>query len=353
MEKWAHHHGFGDALAATEQQLRAFSKQYGGSAPGLYLWEDSEHHIYVGISERHVATRLRSHIRDFRSVSNIQAFRYRKDTRGSRELRNLERELVHSAVEDRSNFVVMNREHAAVIFGDSEFDVVLAPAEQFAWLEDPIAEWDVFDGSRSSQQSEAAKKAWLKFAGRDDSGAIIDAVALYARLCIPHAAATEYEWWVVTCPGWKKGVYERVCTLSISFLEVLWFTEDLESGRVSVRVGTDFQFLPTLWSTAKLRMESLGKVHPSAGPFEEVISFDSVQDFVNALHKSAALRRGAARFALDRMRTGRVGRYKESHSPQLATAALRSANDLEVSPVECKSIKTVLSGGVARLKRRN
>ncbi|MBT0566085.1 hypothetical protein [Williamsia sp. CHRR-6] len=351
--RWARKHKFSEPYSAGDRELREFSRDHSGAAPGLYLWEDENHRIYIGISEKHVATRIRAHIRNFRPVSNIQSFRYLPDTGTSTELRTRERELVHSAADDDAQFVVMNREHAAVVFGDSVFDAEVRPETQQAWLDDPVAEWTPFTQSRATEKRRAAaENAWVKFDGRDDSESIIDAVALYARLCVPSAAATEYEWWVVTCPGWKNAAFERVCTVSISFLEVLWFAQDRKTGRVSVQVGVDYRSLPAKGVVKSLKMRLRGKVHPSGGPFEEVVEFASVEDFRRALEESAALRRAAARFALDRMRTGRVGRYRESHCPQLAAAVLNRANELKVQRVDDDTTQTRLPKVLAGIRKR-
>ncbi|MGJ0119604.1 hypothetical protein ACQ7HM_10400 [Williamsia sp. MIQD14] len=348
VDAWALEHGFSKHRPMSDQELREFTRENGGNAPGLYLWEDSEHHIYIGISERHVATRLRAHARNFREVSNIQSFRYLPNAGTSSELRHRERQLVHSAAESASNFIVMNREHAAMVVGESPLDVFATPDEQLAWLDDPPSSWTPFSESHAVKKTKAAEPAWVRFERRDDSQLIIDAVALYARLCVPFASRTEGTWWVVTCPGWKNPEWERVCTVSISYLEVLWFAENRQTGDVSVRVGTDFQFLPSLWGTVKLGMTPLGKLHRSGGPFEEVIEFESVDAFVDALQKSSPLRHGAARFALDRMRTGRVGRYRDSHSPQLAAAALTRANGLKISQPAKHSRLTRIRDAVVR-----
>ncbi|WP_299575240.1 hypothetical protein [uncultured Williamsia sp.] len=344
--QWAKKHGFGDPVPATDSDFRAFSKAHGGAAPGLYLWGDSEHRIYIGIATQHVVKRMRSHVKEFLPVSNIQNFRYRPMAKTSAELREVERKLVHKAVEDSSNFVVMNREHAAVIVGDSVLDDVMSQADQAAWLEDPISTWRSSSSSQAVDRAAAAEKAWRKFEKRSDKADIVEAVALYARLCIPYAPQTVYDWWVITCPGWKNKDFERVCTVNMAFLELLWFVEDRKSGKLTVSVGTDKNFLPTLWSTVQLRMFPIGQQHQSGGSYEEVIQFASIADFKDALTRSGALRRGAARFALNRMRRGKVGgRYMSSHSPQLANAVLDRANELNVKPVEEKSLKTRLPKG--------
>lgn len=123
--------------------------------------------------------------------------------------------------------------------------------------------------------------------------------------------------------------------------------------QLQVFVGTDYQLLPSQRTLAKLRMSTLGIVHRSGGPFEEVIQFDSVADFVDALRDSAALRRAAGRFALERMRKGRLaGRYRASHSPQLARAALNRASRMDMPLPANETPLTRLRGGIARFTGR-
>jgi hypothetical protein len=242
-------------------------------------------------------------------------------------LRDVERGLVHEAIHD--GFTVFNSEYSSTIYGDSTLDVLLPVSEQAAWFENPIAANRGRPYVRRDRQQPALAHSELKFrrfSQRPDAEMILDALSLYLTSCTPFPRLTESDYWGLSSPGWKNKGWTRVITLNMSFLEVLWMVEPRGGSGVSVNMGVDYQFLPPKKTEKVLRKfgaEMLGSLHKSGGPFEEVLSFDSVRSFTRAMQDSQDIRTAAARFALDRMRRGYLsGRYRDSHDVLLTGEAL-------------------------------
>lgn len=73
-------------------------------------------------------------------------------------------------------------------------------------------------------------------------------------------------------------------------------------------------------------MKRRGLVHAIGAPNEEGLEFTSVESFIEVMTTSPEVRQAVARFALDRMRKGRVaGRYRDAHNVLLADSALNRA----------------------------
>ncbi|MCZ4552224.1 hypothetical protein [Gordonia rubripertincta] len=326
ISKWADARKFGPATAMNDANLRALSRAYGTKPTGLYIWESESHEVYIGISEVSVVKRLRSHLIDF-GLANIQSFRY-LEYRGDRNaLRSIERQFIYEAIWD--GFTVFNSEHSSAIFGESVFDDTLNADEQVAWFEDPS--YINLKAKREPHQinsSELARsqKRYAIFERRPDRDRIIDAISLYLRACTPYPFQTQLHFWGVSClPSTNLGRgYKRLSTVNMGMLEMLWINETPDG--VNVRLGVDYRFLPpkkTEKTLKRLGVTMFGMTHQNGGANEEVLGFESLQDFHDAMHSSQHIRVAAARFALDRMRKGRLsGRYRDAHNYLLADLAL-------------------------------
>ncbi|MEP9390762.1 GIY-YIG nuclease family protein [Gordonia sp. VNK1] len=323
---WAKRNRFGSPIPMTDGRLRALARDHESAPTGLYLWEGVRHEIYVGISERSVVTRLRAHVKNY-SDANIQTFWYRPHPADRTELRDIERELIHDAIRD--GFVVYNCEHSSSIYGDSPFDDLVPVDDQVAWCADPtkvnLASAHTLQPISPSENVRSAPR-FTRLLARDDADEIIDAVALYLRACTPLPFLTPREYWGVSClPNTRlDNGYARVVTLNMGMLEMLWINDGPEG--MSVSVGTDYQFLPARFTAHKLKKVGArmrGIVHRSGGANEEVLTFGSVRAFIDAIDRSPDIVSAAGRFALDRMRKGRLsGRYRDAHKALLAEAAL-------------------------------
>lgn len=331
VDEWARAHEFGEPIELTDRNLRALSRAHSGHPVGLYLWEGAEHEIYLGISADSVVKRLRRHLIDY-DFANIQNFRYRHHAGTSRELRDIERQCIWEAIWTQ-RLVVFNTEHASSVLHNTDFDRLVTEDEQLVWFEDPATANLASDHAyRTPDPSELARstKNYPRFMRMPDADRIISAVSLYLRAAVPFPFQTQVQYWSVSCLpalGLTDG-YKRLVTLSMGILEMLWINQ-APSGAVDVRMGTDYRFLPPGDTEAVLRrlgVEMAGILHDRGGANEEVLIFPSTETFVHALQTSAPIRIAAARFALDRMRMGKVTRHKESHNYLLAEEALSRAD---------------------------
>jgi hypothetical protein len=332
--KWAENAGFGKSRSMDEKSLRALSKTRGGRPAGLYLWEAVDHGIYIGISSESVTKRLRAHVREY-PQANIQQFRYMEANRNSTKLREVERDLIYQAI--REGFDCFNTEHSASIYGSSTYDDTISVARQKAWFDDPAGENKKARAGASPLTSAGetrANKKYPQFKARPDSDKITDAISLYLRTCVPFPVETEGAYWGLTCLPSTKMVpgYKRISTLSMGMLEMLWFTEG-PGGKVHVNLGTDYRFLPPRsWTMRRLGAKVTDYNHDSGGPYEAILRFKNVDSFISALEKSQQIRVAAARFALDRMRKGRLaGRYRDAHNGLLAAEALSRVDGWNLS----------------------
>ena len=132
---WSRARQYGAPIFLTDANLRALKKSHNGRPAGLYIWEGEKHDVYIGISETDVTGRLRDHLRKFPDA-NAQCFRYYEHHGSRQELREIERQYVHDAID--SYFLAYNREYSSSIHGSSVFDEVLSVNEQKAWFESPF-----------------------------------------------------------------------------------------------------------------------------------------------------------------------------------------------------------------------
>lgn len=344
IEAWAKEHGFGKARPMSETELRKLAKTRNGRPSGLYLWEGSDHGIYVGISTGSVVTRLRAHVRDY-PQANIQAFRYLPGGKKADILRAAERGMIHEALWEK--FTCYNTEHSSQSYGNSPFDDRISPERQAVWFADPaVANKGSMPIPHPIIATELARsnKRFPEFKHREDSDKIIDAISLYLRCCVPYPYETQVEYWGISClPNMKADGIRRVSTLSMAMIEMLWFNEDAQ-GHVTVNVGTDYLYLAPLRNeraVRKLGGELWGLVHGSGGANEEVIHFKDLDSFIGAMQDSQPIRVAAARFARDRMRKSRLsGKFRDSHNFLLAEKALEGTYKWKIKSKPLKSLYT-------------
>ena len=324
IDKWATKHSFGPPMPMSDSELRAFARNWRGKPKGLYLWESADHEVYVGISNASVTTRLRQHVKDY-DAANIQVFRYRANAGDRAKLRDLERELIHDAIGQR--FRVFNREHSAIIYGSSVFDEVIPVERQEEWFADPVGSNASAPKTRRVIPPVAttnSARSFDRFKRLPEAQEITKALGLYLGACTPFPFETEAQFWSLTClPGYAK---QRIATLNMAYLEMLFLWRNERNGRIEVHLGVDSQYLPPRRHWLRLRRQGVrrtGQVHGSGGPNEAGLVFKSLDSFTEVMTTSDEIRLGAARFALDRMRKGRVsGRYSSAHNVLLAEEAL-------------------------------
>ncbi|WP_157435923.1 hypothetical protein [Gordonia malaquae] len=319
----------------TDQNLRATAREHGGRPVGLYLWEGEKHEVYIGISNDSIVKRLRRHLVDY-GFANIQNFRYLEHSGDRPELRDIEREFIHEAIRSRK-LTVFNTEHASSVLHDTAFDELIVTERQIGWLADPAGvNLHAPDSRRSPDPNEISRsqKNFTRLLDLPEADAIIDAVSIYLRTAVPFPAETEATYWAVSAlPALRVSPgYTRIVTVNMGILEMLWISR-APNGDVIVDVGTHYQFLPARGTRRRLKKHGAtmqGVLHTRGGADEEVLRFASIQAFVSALGESEPIRRAAARFALDRMRAGKLTRHAQSHNYLLAEQALNRLQDWSI-----------------------
>ena len=304
------------------------------------MWESERHEIYIGISNASVVTRLRQHVANHPDA-NIQAFRFRAEAGDRGKLREIERDLIYSAIDE--GFTVFNREHSAIIYGDSDFDEVISVDQQKQWFLDPLGpnltDLEALPRELSDSEIVRGRKHFEKLVGLPSGPKVTEAVSLYLAACTPFPRVTERAYWTLTSlPSWSS---RRLATLNMAYLEMLFFHQDPGRKNIEVYMSTDYQYLPRRLEWLNLRrlgVKKLGQLHRSGGPNEEVLRFKSIESFVEIMTLSPEVRSAAARFALDRMRRSRVsGRFQDAHNALLAEKALDRARHWKPSDFQASS----------------
>lgn len=330
---WSRAHHYGEPIFIADANLRAFKKSHDGKPAGLYIWEGEKHDVYIGISETDVTGRLRDHLRKYPDA-NAQCFRYYEHRGNGQELREIERQFVHDAID--SHFLAYNREYSSSIYGPSVFDEVISVDEQQTWFENPFrrnaSETAIPHGFTDTERTRSEPTyAKMRTLVPPQHGAIVRAIALYLRTCVPYPYRTQHDWWELSClPSYVQYRTGNVLArLNMEMLEMLTFI-DAGLGQSIVSMSVDYKLLPT--PDTEKRMDNLGaamggKLHPNGGASEEFLEWPTINRYIEAMCKSPQLRKAAARLALDRMRKGPVNdRYRNSHNFLLAADALDAMN---------------------------
>lgn len=324
MARWALGHGYDDRpYPFTRDGLTQFKADFPLGRCGLYLFECTNHDIYIGIA-KDVAQRLPHHLKKH---PDVQTFRFLPHPGDERERRTVERRLVRDA--QRSGLIVRNREHASGHVGPSTLDAVITEDEQTAWLRDPIG---VNAGDRSAlvaldpSQLAAHDGDFRRLRQHPRYDTIVEVLGVYAARCIPFPRRTEASFWTVSCfPGSNR---RRIFCVSMAALETFYIAVSDTSDTITAVLFVDKRHLPAgRWGRALLAARGVmfddEYTHKSGGAFEQCLIVHDIRSLRSVL-KSKQVRRAAAAFNLDLMRK-RQSAYKPSHCRQLAAAALEAA----------------------------
>lgn len=331
---WAERNGYGAATAYSERELKSIAPRLAG----LYLLEFGNGQAYIGISID-IKSRLKQHSA---THADIEAFRIRPLDTSSIELRRVERALVHSA--EAAGITLRNREHAAVIFGETGLDSIVTPAEQKLWLDDPSSVNRTDDGvgvTYTASQLAAHERSFAKLEDHPRYSEILAALGAYLDACVPFPVRTEGTFWTVSCyPGSSKTLILRV---SMGMLETFYIWSNPDSGDLEVRFFVDGRCLPApkLISRLKIwrKLSKHGKAgpiaHKSAGAFERTVLVEDIAHLEEVL-SVPGVAQSAAHHALAVMRKRQSG-YKISHCPQLATAGTSALGLEEPHPLRAET----------------
>ncbi|WP_235578951.1 MULTISPECIES: GIY-YIG nuclease family protein [unclassified Rhodococcus (in: high G+C Gram-positive bacteria)] len=316
--RWADKNGYGSPIEFDTKALKKIKPR----TRGLYLLEFPDGKAYIGISID-IAARLAQHRRTY---GDVLSFRLRPEARDDVSLRVVERALVHSA--QRDGLVLLNREHSAVIVGETQLDSIVTPGEQREWEVDPV-EVNRRDGSLGPEYTEsqlaAHERSYDKLLKHPRHAEVIAALGMYLDRCVPFPARTEATFWTVSCyPGSSNTLLLRV---SMAMLETFFIWENPDTKKLTVRMFVDGRHLPKRrklalrkpWRSLSKHVRVGPRGHLSAGVFEQTVEVDDIGDLGDAFD-IPGVARSAGSHALAVMRKKQSG-YKTSHSPQLATAA--------------------------------
>ncbi|WP_186629415.1 GIY-YIG nuclease family protein [Rhodococcus sp. BP22] len=316
---WAERNKYGEVTPYSERELKALAPR----TCGLYLLEFDDGQFYIGISVD-IRARLRQHRVNH---NDIATFRVRAFDTSSIELRRVERKLVHSA--ETAGFVLRNREHAAVIVGESSLDAIITPAEQDSWSRNPslINRTDGWVGVEYLESQLAAHAgSYKRLQTHPRYVEIVRSLGAYLDACVPFPARSEGTFWTVSCfPGSSKTLLLRV---SMGMLETFYVWENVKTGDLEVHMFVDGSHLPRPRLLSRLQLsQKLSKTtevgprgHKSAGVFERTVVVRDIKFLEDTLN-IPGVARSAASHALSVMRKRQSG-YKSSHCPQLASAGI-------------------------------
>ncbi|MFC0447523.1 MULTISPECIES: hypothetical protein [Rhodococcus] len=321
--RWAIGQGYGDRTYPFNRDgLTQFKTEFPTERSGLYLFECTNHDIYIGIA-KDVAQRLPHHLKKH---PDVQVFRFLPHPGGEPERRKVERQLVRDA--QLAGLIVRNREHASGHVGPSTLDALITEDEQHAWLLDPI-------GLNALDQSPLIELDPSQLAAHDGDfrrlqehpryTEIVEALGVYAAQCIPLPRRTEATFWTVSC--FPSSNRRRIFCVSMAALETFYIAASDETDTIGAAFFVDKRHLPTgRWGRALLAARGVmfddDYTHKSGGAFEQCLYIDDIRHLRSGL-KSKHVRAAAAAFNLDLMRK-RQSAYKPSHCRQLAATALET-----------------------------
>lgn len=184
-----------------------------GERCGLYILHFATGEFYAGQAVD-VVRRYAQHRQVHQDIERIS---FRCIDRAN--LNEAERDLIQTL--ERAGYRLRNIALTSIPYGESDFDLIMAPEEQSRWLAD--ASFVDEAGSRP-QDTDLRRKYSRKFDALKASphyGAVTDVLQLYARQGLPAMLRGEVSFWAVSCLP-AQGVlarvninWQEVCTLYV------------------------------------------------------------------------------------------------------------------------------------------
>lgn len=294
------------------------------SRTGIYLLEFANQTFYIGQAVE-VCRRFAQHCAN---VGEIVGFTFLPIRAAA--LDETERGLIRSA--EAAGLPLTNRVHVSTVLGETDFDLLVAPAEQEAWL----ASWP-----RLVQHTRAevrlppnaparirTAQAFTRLSDHSMWNQVRECLQIYSAGCLPFPTLTQLSFWSVSClPSTNKSTWPRFAAVNAGLMELMVIGWEIGG------VGT-WGFVNCARSVIEREHGSIqlfegkhkrvdvddSRQYQSAGSDQLSISADSIPALARLLGDSA-VRDAAAQLALRVMRS-RSNIYSKFHCPALADAML-------------------------------
>ena len=296
------------------------------SRTGVYLLAFGNQTYYLGQAGE-VCRRFVQHCSN---VGGIIGFTFKPGRIA--KLDDIERSLIRSA--ESAGLPITNRVHVSNVLGETDFDLVVAPAEQEAW----IGSWPRIsavsgshvlippNASRRTRTAQAFGRLLLHPQWND----VRLCLQTYCAGCLPFPSKTQLTFWSVSClPSTNKSTWPRFSAVNAGLMEMLvigWEAGDsgtwgFVNGARSV-IESEYGSVRAFKRKHKrFKVDEAGK-YRSAGSDQLRFCADSIGDLTKLLDVPA-VRDSAAQLALRVMRS-RPTIYSKFHCPALADAMLGS-----------------------------
>ncbi len=299
---------------------------------GIYLLRFSNGDRYVGQAVD-VVTRFSTHRLNYPDITEVAFWRVPQrdlDAVERAEIRRLEDEGVQ----------LRNVVHARGRLGATDFDIVVPPPEQEAWL--GSAPSDIVGQDTRPQHAHLRRDNHVGFSRlvADPRFATVEyALRRYVSWTIPAPHRTELSYWTISArPGTLGG--KRLFTLTVHNLETLFlYAPRSEPDVTDFRLNVDLKTLLGSWDTLDEfadQLWGLDVYEPRyrARPGVAALSVDNARDFVRLLSLDGVVA-AARRLNVDLMRKGPALNWK-SHCLDLADRLLApaTAEDLHVGTAD-------------------
>ncbi len=265
---------------------------------GIYLLHFGNEEYYIGQAVN-VVRRYNGHRRNH---TDIQQISFCPQDPG--ELNEAERTAIGRF--ERAGITLRNISLMSSPLMETDFDLVMAPPEQEAWVANPKSV--SFGGSRlvDPEQRRRYQRRYEEFSRLPAASEVLQVLQVYAQRCIPVLRSSEMSFWCCSClPGNNPGrVYSRI--------NIFWQEVMSVYGGSKVRFTWQVALSPLekvfgrrLW---KLRLRFLSVRtesyrYPSGGADQVRLLVDGTQNALRLLNHDAFLR-SARLFNLRLMRKG-------------------------------------------------
>jgi hypothetical protein len=185
---------------------------------GIYLLHFRNGEYYIGKAVD-VVRRYNQHSKRHDDIQQISFCRS-----GHRELNDHERKAIGSF--ERAGVTLRNISFMSAPTVESDFDMVMTPAQQLSWLANP--KLSDFGGTRpvDPEQRRRYQRRYTEFRRMSAADEAIHLLRVYAQKCIPVLRSSEMSFWCCSClPGGENRVpvYSRI---NVSWQEVLTVYEN-------------------------------------------------------------------------------------------------------------------------------
>lgn len=291
---------------------------------GIYLLEFANNTFYIG-QAKEVCRRFAQHCA---SVGDISRFTFLPVKLNI--LDETERKLIRSA--ESAGLPLTNRVHVSSIVGETDFDLLVPPSTQRAWIEAWPRPQDSVSNAVKLPLNSAARirtdQAFGRLRKHSDYAEVLSCLHQYCSGCIPFPSTTQLTFWSVSClPSTNKSTWPRFAAVNAGVMEMLvigW-----EAGTVDTWgfVNGSRSIIERDYGTVAKFAKNHRRIHVddsrqyrSAGADQIRFAAASVKDLTFLLEQPT-VRDSAAQLALNVMRT-RPTIYSKFHCPSLAEAMI-------------------------------